>query len=130
MIGKPEDVVAALTDAWNRHDTDAFSSFMADDVQFVNVLGMWWKDRAETVARHKELHASIFKQSRLTGEVASVKYLRPDVALVHVTWDMVGHAAFDGSPGKPRKGVLSFVLVKDGGGWLVKAAHNTDTVPM
>jgi uncharacterized protein (TIGR02246 family) len=132
MIAKPEDVAPALVDAWNRHDMDAFGALMAEDVEFVNVLGMWWRGRADTVGAHKQVHASIFKDSVLGGRTASVKYLRPDVALVQITWDMTGHLELDrsGNPGKPRKGVLSLVLSREGAGWLIRGAHNTDTVPM
>jgi uncharacterized protein (TIGR02246 family) len=132
MIPKPEDVAPALVEAWNRHDMDAFGALMAEDVEFINVLGMWWRGRKATVDAHKQVHASIFKDSLLGGRTASVKYLRPDVALVHISWDMTGHLELDrsGNPGKLREGVLTAVLTREGAGWLIRAVHNTDTVPI
>ena len=31
-----------MEEAWNRHDMKAFVSYMTDDVEWVNVVGMWW----------------------------------------------------------------------------------------
>ncbi|GAA2538587.1 hypothetical protein GCM10009860_19140 [Microbacterium mitrae] len=42
----PSDVVAAWERAWNAGDADALAALFADDAEFVNVVGLWWHDRA------------------------------------------------------------------------------------
>ncbi|MDX8512638.1 SgcJ/EcaC family oxidoreductase [Mesorhizobium captivum] len=44
-LSKPEDVATAFADAWNRHDMDDFAALFSEDANFVNVVGMWWKNR-------------------------------------------------------------------------------------
>ena len=51
MLSHPEDVSSAFTAAWNRHDMAALAAVFTPDAQFVNVVGLWWKSRAEIEAR-------------------------------------------------------------------------------
>src|SRR5688572_20242345 len=88
----PEEVAAAFVDAWNRHDMRALAALFAEDASFVNVVGLWWKSRGEIEAAHAHAHATIFRDSRLDGGVASVGHLRPGVAAVHVAWQLTGQA--------------------------------------
>jgi uncharacterized protein (TIGR02246 family) len=66
-------VVNAFADAWNRHDMEAFAQLFAADSEFVNVVGLWWKGRAEIRQAHEATHASTFKNSRLTILDTSVR---------------------------------------------------------
>jgi uncharacterized protein (TIGR02246 family) len=130
MLHAPEEVAGHFMAAWNRHDTAALAALFADDADFVNVVGMWWRSRAEIEAAHAESHATFFKDSRLEGEVAAAKLLRPDVALVHVRWRLSGQLEPDGTTGAPRHGILVFVLTREAvAGWCVRAAQNTDMLP-
>lgn len=49
--GKPEHVATAFANAWNRHDMDEFASLFASDANFVNVVGVWWKNRSRSKRR-------------------------------------------------------------------------------
>jgi hypothetical protein len=42
-----ETKVVELHEAWNHHDMAAYTSYMADDVQWINVTGDWWKDKTQ-----------------------------------------------------------------------------------
>ncbi len=121
-------IATAFTDSWNRHDMKAFADLFAPDADFVNVVGMWWKTRDEIGAAHAHGHATFFRDSRLVGETQSVKFLGPDVATVHVVWELSGQREPDGSTGQPRRGILLFVLRRQGGRWLIHTAQNTDTL--
>ena len=103
-----------------------FAQLFARDADFVNVVGMWWKNRQEIEQAHAHSHATFFKNSRLSGEIAGLKFLRPDVATVHVLWELVGQVEPDGSVGQPRKGRLLLVCVKNDSAWLIYSAQNTD----
>ncbi len=55
----------------------------------------------------------------------AVTFIRPDVAIAHVTNEMSGVAATDGQV-QPRHRELSIrVLVREGDGWRIAAFHNT-----
>ena len=45
-----------------------FAQLFARDADFVNVVGMWWKNRQEIEQAHAHSHATFFKNSRLSGE--------------------------------------------------------------
>ena len=45
---------------------------------------------------------TFFKNSRLSGQIAGLN-LWPDLATVHMLWELVGQIEPDGSVGRPRK---------------------------
>ena len=123
-------VARAFAEAWNRHDMEAFAALFSARADFVNVIGLHWSGRAEIKRAHEALHATRMKRSRLTIQATSSRWLRPEVALVHATWELVGDTGLGTTPQPARHGVLSLVLVRDSGRWLIEAAQNTDIVPL
>ena len=63
----------------------------------------------------------ISKTSTLRFTEIDVRFLRNDVAVVLMNAEMVGDTR---SP-NPRHGVLTFVLIRQNGGWLISTAQNT-----
>lgn len=82
----PEAVVAAFQDAWNAHDMTALEGLFRDKADFVNVHGLWWRDRATIAQRHRAAHAGPYARSVLEGELRSLETLAPDLALAQVDW--------------------------------------------
>ena len=62
--GSPEAPIRAQVErfvsAWNEHDMRALSRLFADDADFVNVVGIWWKSRREIEAAHAATHQTLF----------------------------------------------------------------------
>ncbi|MBZ9697360.1 SgcJ/EcaC family oxidoreductase [Mesorhizobium sp. CO1-1-9] len=129
VLAKPEDVATAFADAWNRHDMNDFAALFADDANFVNVVGMWWKNRTEIERAHRATHETMFRDSRLKGVVSSVVELSSGIASVHYSWILTGASAPDGSSAGKREGILLLVLKEEQSGWRIKVAQNTDIVP-
>jgi uncharacterized protein (TIGR02246 family) len=123
-----EELATAFGESWNTHDMARFAGLFAHDADFVNVVGMWWKNREEIEKAHAHTHSTFFKDSRLSVKTAAVKFLRPDVATAHVLWELVGQIEPDRTVGKPRHGVLLLVCAKQNGSWLIHTAQNTDIV--
>lgn len=121
-------VVEAFADSWNRHDMAAFAQLFAEDAEFVNVVGLWWKGRDEIRAAHEFTHSTIFKNSRLTLLDTKVRFPLPGLAIARAHWALEGHVAPDGSPLPPRAGLLVGVLMQSGGTWNFIDAQNTDIV--
>ena len=103
-IDRLEDVPAAFIAAWNRHDMAALAALFTEDAEFVNVVGLWWRTRAEIEAAHAATHATMFRDSRLKGDMAEVTSLGPGIAALHVTWTLTGQSTPDGTPAEPRQG--------------------------
>ncbi|HWI26644.1 MAG TPA: SgcJ/EcaC family oxidoreductase [Stellaceae bacterium] len=121
-------VAHAFDTAWNRHDLVAFAALFAPDADFVNVVGMWWKNRAEIEAAHVYSHASFFRDSALSGRIEKVRFIARDIAAAHILWELKGQIEPDGSIGKPRHGILLLVVVRREGRWLIQVAQNTDII--
>jgi uncharacterized protein (TIGR02246 family) len=127
--GKDVEAVAqAFADCWNRHDMEALSQLFADDAEFVNVVGLWWKGREEIKRAHEVIHSTIFKNSHLVVTKVAVRFLRPDIAIARSAWELTGHTGPGGELLPKRTGLLLFVLVRTGDGWRITDAQNTDIV--
>jgi uncharacterized protein (TIGR02246 family) len=122
-------IVKALSDSWNSHDMAEYAAQFTEDADFVNVVGMHWRGRAEIEARHIDIHRTIFRNSRLQTLGTSLRPLAHGVVLAHIHWEMTGHEAPPGVPlSAVRRGVITGVFVERNGQWLISAFQNTDIV--
>ena len=112
---------------WNSHDMDAMGQLLTADADFVNVIGMHMKGRAQIVAQHKEIHRTQFKNSVWVTHSVETQLLAPGFGLVHVNWGISGDLDPDGTPRPPRDGIFSWLLVKQADGtWLIRSVQNTN----
>lgn len=118
-----------LQQAWNRHDAKTFASFFTEDADCMNVVGWWWRGRTQIESKVAEAHLFMFRDSTLTNDEIHVRFLTPEIAVVHVRWSMVGNRNPDGTPGQPRKGIQTHMLQKRRGKWLIAAFNNADSIP-
>lgn len=121
-------VVGAFADTWNRHDMAAFAQLFAPDAEFVNVVGLWWKGRAEIKQAHEFTHATMFKNSHLTILETSVRFPSPQFAIARAKWRLEGHVGPEGQALPPRTGLLVNVLASNRGSWAIIDSQNTDIV--
>jgi len=131
-------VVTGFSAAWNRHDMEAFGKLFAVDADFVNVAGAWMKGRDDIQMHHayshgtipadtqiagaRREHYGIFKSSTMQFTKVDVRFLRKDVAIAHVSWDLLG----DSRTPNPRRGLLTFVLTRQDSQWLIASGQNTE----
>ena len=111
---------------WNTHDMSLLAAMRADDIDFVVVTGEHRKGREASMAKLGDQHRTQFRDSVWTNEKISVQFLRPDVALAHIEWAIKGDRNADDTPRPPRHGIFTWVVVKDGTVWKLRAAHNTN----
>lgn len=121
-------VQSAQADAWNRHDAAAYAALFTDDGDCINVLGWWWKGRAEIQSKLTAAFAFVFRDSRLEITETTVRFLAPDIAVAHVRWTMSGAKTPPGMP-EPRQGIEIQVLQKKSGHWLIHSFQNTNGLP-
>lgn len=118
-------VITATTDAFSRHDAKAWAKFCTADAQLVTVRG----ESMQGVAQIEQGLATIF-QTR-GGRVVlktldvRVRFIRPDVALAHVSNELSGLVGPDGQTLPPHRELSVRVFVKDDGAWRIAAFHNT-----
>src|SRR5882762_318340 len=85
--GKPDEaairnVLQEEVAAWNKGDAQAYSQHFAADGTFTNVLGMFFTGHEAFLDRHEEIFRGVFRGTVLRQEVVSLKFVRPDTAVV------------------------------------------------
>ena len=123
------DVEARWEEAWNSNDVPAMSRDFAPDVDAINLAGEWFKGRAPFAQSLRELHSDKTNGSIWQTEETSIKFLTPEIAIVHVLINSHGEHNPDGSLRPARHAILTRVEVKRGGQWLIVASQATNIVP-
>ncbi len=125
----PEDIPKLFAQAWNSKDASALADLFADDADFVNVVGLWWRNRPDIERAHAYGLSTFFKESDLSARRVEVRLLGDSVALVHVRWRLAGQLDKDGTSLDDRFAVMLIVAEYRDKAWTVVAAHNTDIIP-
>ena len=116
-------------DAWAKHDGHQLAQMMAEDVDYVNVGALWLHGRSDFEKYHDRLLSGRFRESSFTALDTAVRFLRPDLAVVHWSWKIHGDKNYDGSPRPVRFGLLMMLVEKHSGKWMVVVAQNTNSMP-
>jgi uncharacterized protein (TIGR02246 family) len=122
-------VEARQAAAWNAHDATAYANLFAQDGDIVNVLGWWWRGRAEIQSKLSDAFAWVFRDSKLTITDVQSRFLDRATAIVHVRWTMDGAKVPPGAPAPPRDGIQLQILRKANGQWLIASFQNTNSIP-
>jgi uncharacterized protein (TIGR02246 family) len=129
-----EDAVRALyqelMDGWNRGSGDAFAAVFTEDGDLIAFDGTHFKGRKEIAPFHQQLFDKWLKGTRLVGKVNDVRFLSPDVALMHAVGSTVMRGKNEPSP--ERDSIQTLVAVREEGGdeWRLVAFQNTRVRPM
>ena len=115
-------IIAGLADAWTRGDSDAWGRAFAEDADFTVWNGLYVKGRAAIARGHAQIFSTIYKDTKLDAHVRSIRFLRDDVAVVHVEGSVVKKG--EPSPASPIDCPV-LVMTRDKGQWLVAAFQNT-----
>jgi uncharacterized protein (TIGR02246 family) len=88
-----EDAIRELLDrqvrGWAAGDAEAYASVFTPDPDYVTFLGSHYKGRAAIAASYVPLFKKLLKGSRLDFEINQLRFLTPDVALVHAKGTVV-----------------------------------------
>ncbi len=119
-------IVKQVEDGWNAHDGKAFAAPFATDADYVVVNGNYIKGREAIAAGHTQIFTTIYKESHNVGTVKSIRFLRPDVAIVHIEWNLEFSM---GGETKKSRAMNTMIMAKEGGKWSIAAFHNTPVQP-
>ena len=126
------ELIGRLEQAWNEADGRAFGEPFAPDADFVDIRGEHHRSREAIAAGHQAIFDEIYEGSTVAYELTGARELTGGVILAHAT-------AVLRAPSGPLTGehnsmltfnsLLSFVLVRGGGGWEIATFHNTLVAP-
>lgn len=117
-----------LMKGWNQGSARAFVEPMAEDVDFVPFDGVYFKGRDALAGYHEPLFQTHLKGTRLVGEVTSVRFLSPTIALMHARGGTIMRGEHQASPA--RDSIQTMVAVKGSQGWALAAFQNTRVRPI
>ena len=117
-----------LMDGWNKGDAEAFAAPFAEDSDLIAFDGSHFKGRHEIIAYQQPLFDKWLKGTRLVGEVKSVRFLAPDVAVFHAVGGTIMRNQSKPSP--ERDSIQTLVALKRGDTWQIAAFQNTRVRPM
>ncbi len=120
-------IAAALTDAWNAADAEAFGRAFTDDADFVNIFGRHDIGREAIVQNHAMIFGTIYRES--TNAFTVVKERRvgaADAIVALIAADVqVPHGAMAGGV----RTLATAVLVREDDGWKIASFQNTRIQP-
>ncbi|MDX2260099.1 MAG: SgcJ/EcaC family oxidoreductase [Gemmatimonadales bacterium] len=114
-------VIELRAEAQRTHDAHAERAIYAPDAVWINAFGRRRVGPDSIAAFLGRLYAdSGYAASRLVrAEVPDVRFIRPDVAVVHEYHEREGQRLADGTVIPLRRVHTTMVLAKEGGRWLV-----------
>jgi uncharacterized protein (TIGR02246 family) len=119
--------------AWNKGDAEAYSQRFATDGTFTNILGMFYTGPEAFRERHDQIFKGVFRGTTKQEDIVSIKFWRPDVAIVETLQTVSGIQKFFPGTTPDAKGRLRTrllqVMVKDDGEWKIAVYHNVDVKP-
>ncbi len=118
-----------LMNSWNQGSGDAFAALFTQDGNLVAFDGTHFKGRQEIAPFHQELFDKWLKGTRLVGRVEDVRFLSPDVALMHAVGSTVMRGKSEPSP--ERDSIQTLVTTRqEGDEWRLAAFQNTRLRPI
>jgi uncharacterized protein (TIGR02246 family) len=119
----------AFCAAFGKHDGHQLAQLMADDIDFVTVGAMWLHGKSDFEKYHTRLLSGRFHDMTLELLQVAVRFLGPDVAIIHWSWTGTGDRNPDGTARQRRYGMMTMIAAKRTGSWLIVAAQNDNSYP-
>jgi uncharacterized protein (TIGR02246 family) len=112
------EIVSQVCEGWNVGSGEAFAAPFAEDADYVIIDGRYIKGRPIIAAGHQQIFDTVYKGSHNTAMIKGIRFLRDDVALVHVQWNLILQQGENSS-------MSTLVLTREGGSWRIAAFQNT-----
>lgn len=111
-------------DCWNRGDGNAYGALFEENADYVAFNGSHTKGREAIAAQHQQLFETFLKGTRLRGQVKNLRFLSPNIALLHaIGGTLMSWQSDDATPG--RKSIQTFVARRHDDEWRFVSFQNT-----
>lgn len=127
------NIVRSEIDTWNKGDAVGYSRDFAATGTFTNIRGQFFTGYPGYLKQHEVIFQGIFKNSKLKQDVVSLRFIRPDVAIVETVTTVAGATKSPVGVTRDDKGLirtrLMQVVAKEAGLWKIITYHNVDVKP-
>jgi len=124
------DIIQEETAAWNRGDAVLYSRHFAEDGVFTNILGQFFIGHDAFLRQHEFIFKGPYHGTTVQLDIISLKFLRPDVVIIHTLSSVTGFEKLAPGLGTDSKGRLRTrlmqVFLKRNGQWAIADYHNID----
>jgi uncharacterized protein (TIGR02246 family) len=119
----PDALSTRFEEAWNSHDMGAFAELFHPDAIFISRFGHFWRGREEIVARHAEIHSTIYRDCTIANHLQHLEGLTEEAA-IGVVKSRVSVGRF--MPTGPRvfSSQFLYVATRRQGVWRIQAGEN------
>ena len=112
--------VKQMETGWNTKSGALFAKPFAEDADYVVINGNYIKGHAVIESQHQRIFDTIYKDTNITLAVKQIRFLRPDVAIVHVE----GHRT-SSTKELTQDAMMTLMMTKEKQGWVITAFQNT-----
>jgi uncharacterized protein (TIGR02246 family) len=117
-----QGILQQLENAWNHYDSVSFAEVFAEDANFIHIFGGQLDGRVAIEAAHRNIFETIYKGSHASFMLRSIRFLRPDVAVVFAR----AHVKFkEGNEAREIETRPTLVALKEQEKWQIAAFQNT-----
>lgn len=115
-----QENVKQLETGWNTKSGSAFAKPFAAEADYVIINGLHIRGYDAIEKAHQQIFDTIYKDTTITLNVKQIRFLRPDVALVHVSGQRNSS-----QPHLKTEATLVMVMTKNDGSWKIASFQNT-----
>lgn len=114
--------VEQMMKGWNAKNGAEFAKPFAEDADYVVINGMQIKGRTAIAKGHQGIFDTVYKNSTISYAVDAIRFLRSDVAVVHVAASL---KVTQGALTRTGNARMTLVMTKNNGKWEIAAFQNT-----
>jgi len=117
-----EAILQQIETAWNAYDSVSLAALFAEDANFIHIFGGQLDGRTAIEASHRIIFNTIYKGSHASFTLRSIRFVRPDVAVVFAR----AHVRFkEDNEVREIETRPTLIVVKQQAKWQIVAFQNT-----
>ena len=117
-----QNILTLLETSWNASDSKGFAAPFAVDADFIQIYGLQMEGRPAIESSHRHIFDTVYKGSRVSFSLRSIRFVRPDVAIVlskaHLNF-------YEGKDTREFETRPTMIMAKEQGKWQIIALQNT-----
>ncbi len=121
------DLVKTMEMGWAKKDGNLFAKPFSENADYVIINGLHITGRQAIAEGHQTIFQSFYRHTFISASVKSIRFLKPDIAVVHVNSHMTGTS---NGQNVDTKAIISLVIEKSTAGWQVASFQNTGIQPL